>query len=90
MVDDIGFDATAVDEALVRNLAASGFLDHQRNVVLAGGTRTGKTQLAIAFARPCIRDGTGDRFVNVVDHVNRLEAEARSGRRAAWPNTSPR
>jgi DNA replication protein DnaC len=36
--------------------------------------------LAIAIARACIRDGTRGRFFNVVDLVNRLEAEARSGR----------
>jgi superfamily II DNA or RNA helicase len=29
----------------------------QRNVVLVGGTGTGKTHLAIAVARSCIRDG---------------------------------
>jgi DNA replication protein DnaC len=79
-VDDFSFDATAVNEGLVRDLAAGGFLDHQRNVVLVGGTGTGKTHLAIAIARACIRRGARGRFFNVVDLVNRLEAEARSGR----------
>lgn len=55
-------------------------LDHQRNVVLVGGTGTGKTHLAIAIARACIRNGRRGRFFNVVDLVNKLEAEARAGR----------
>ena len=52
----------------------------QRNVVLIGGTGTGKTHLAIAIARSCIRSGARSRFYNVVDLVNRLEAETRNGR----------
>src|SRR5437868_11467684 len=52
----------------------------QRNVVLVGGTGTGKTHLAIAIARSCIRAGARGRFYNVVDLVNRLEIETRNGR----------
>ena len=79
-VDEFGFDGTPVNEALVRDLAGGGFLAQQRNVVLVGGTGTGKTHLAIAIARACIRDGARGRFYNVVDLVNRLEAETRAGR----------
>ena len=74
------FDDTPVNEALVRDLAGGNFLAHQRNLVLVGGTGTGKTHLALAIARACIRDGARGRFFNVVDLVNKLEAEARSGR----------
>jgi len=77
---DFAFDGTPINEALVRNLAGGGFLDLQRNVVLVGGTGTGKTHLAVAIARACIRDGRCGRFFNVVDLVNRLEAEMRAGR----------
>jgi DNA replication protein DnaC len=45
-----------------------------------GGTGTGKTHLAIAIARSCIRSGSRGRFYNVVDLVNRLEIETRNGR----------
>jgi chromosomal replication initiation ATPase DnaA len=48
--------------------------------VLVGGTGTGKTHLAIAIARSCIRSGAHGRFYNVVDLVNRLETETRNGR----------
>jgi DNA replication protein DnaC len=79
-IDDFAFDRTPVNETLVRDLATGDFLAHQRNLVLVGGTGTGKTHLAIAIARACIRGGARGRFFNVVDLVNRLEAEARSGR----------
>ena len=79
-VDDFKFADTPINETLVRDLAAGEFLAHQRNLVLVGGTGTGKTHLAIAIARACIRDGARGRFFNVVDLVNRLEAESRSGR----------
>jgi DNA replication protein DnaC len=49
-------------------------------VVLVGGTGTGKTHLAIAIARACIRGGSRGRFCNVVDLRDRLEAEGRAGR----------
>jgi DNA replication protein DnaC len=79
-IDDFVFDDVPVNETLVRDLASGNFLAHQRNVVLIGGTGTGKTHLAIAIARACIRGGARGRFFNVVDLVNKLEAEARAGR----------
>ena len=77
---DFRFTDTPVNEALVKELAGGGFLAQQRNLVLIGGTGTGKTHLAIAIAQACIRGGARGRFYNVVDLVNRLETETRSGR----------
>ena len=74
------FDDTPINEALVRDLADDNFLAHQRNVVLVGGTGTDKTHLAIAMAGALIRDGKRGRFFNVVELVNKLEAEGRAGR----------
>ena len=74
------FAGTPVNESLVRDLATGAFLAEQRNVVLIGGTGTGKSHLAIAIARACIRGGARGRFFNVIDLVNRLEAEARNNR----------
>jgi DNA replication protein DnaC len=48
--------------------------------VLVGGTGTGKSHLAMAIARACIRSGARGRFYIVVDLVNRLESKARAGR----------
>jgi DNA replication protein DnaC len=79
-IDDFNFDGAPVNETLVRDLAGGDFLTHQRNVVLVGGTGTGKTHLAIAIARACIRAGARGRFFNTVDLVNKLEAETRAGR----------
>ena len=79
-IDDFSFNRTPINETLVRDLIGGNFQAHQRNVVLVGGTGTGKSHLAIAIARACIRGGARGRFFNVVDLVNRLEAEGRSGR----------
>jgi DNA replication protein DnaC len=64
----------------VRDLAGGDFLEQQRNVVLIGGTGTGKSHLAVAMARACIRNVSCGRFFNVVDLVNKLDAEARADR----------
>ena len=79
-LDGFEFTGTPINEALVRELSNGGFLAGQRNAVLIGGTGTGKSHLAIAIARACIRGGARGRFYNVVDLVNRLESEARAGR----------
>jgi DNA replication protein DnaC len=64
----------------VAKLAAGDFIAQQRNVVLVGGTGTGKTHLAIAIARSCIRAGSRGRLFTTVDLVNQLEGQARAGR----------
>src|SRR6185312_623210 len=79
-IDDFDFTGTPINEALVRELTGGTFVADQRNVVLVGGTGTGKSHLAIAIARALIRNGSRGRFYNVVDLVNRLETEARAGR----------
>ena len=79
-IDAFDFTGTPINEGLARELATGGFLAEQRNAVLVGGTGTGKSHLAIAIARACIRGGARGRFYTVVDLVNRLESEARSGR----------
>jgi DNA replication protein DnaC len=72
-LDDFQFEGTPINETLVNDLAGGGFIAQQRNAVLVGGTGTGKSHLAIAIARSCIRGGARGRFYNVVDLVNRLE-----------------
>jgi DNA replication protein DnaC len=79
-IEEFTFDGTPINETLVRDLARGEFLNHQRNVVLVGGTGTDKTHISVAIARAVIRNGARGRFFNVVDLVNKLEAEARAGR----------
>jgi DNA replication protein DnaC len=79
-IEDFDFADTPVNETLVRDLATGAFIADQRNAVLIGGTGTGKSHLAIAIARSLIRSGARGRFFNVVDLVNRLETEHRSGK----------
>ena len=79
-IEEFDFSGTPINEGLVRELANGSFVADQRNVVLIGGTGTGKTHLAIAIARALIRNGTRGRFYNVVDLVNRLETETRGGK----------
>ncbi len=77
---DFDFTGTPINEGLVRDLAGGEFLAQQRNTVLVGGTGTGKTHIAVAIARNCIRAGSRARFHTVVDLVNKLEAETRAGK----------
>jgi DNA replication protein DnaC len=50
-IDDFAFKGTPINESLVHDLAGGNFVAQQRNVVLVGGTGTGKTHLAIAIVR---------------------------------------
>ena len=76
---EFDFTASPVNEAVVRDLHDGGFLKTQRNAVCVGGTGTGKTHLCIAITANCVRHGARARFFNVIDLVNRLEAETRAG-----------
>ena len=58
-INEFDFETADVNETLIRDLATGDFLDHQRNLVLIGGTGTGKTHLAVSIARACIREGGG-------------------------------
>jgi DNA replication protein DnaC len=77
---DLSFDGTPINGGLIEQLATGAFLDSQRNVVLIGGTGTGKSHIAIGIARSVIRVGRKARFFNAVDLVNKLEAETKLGR----------
>jgi DNA replication protein DnaC len=83
-IEDFDFSNTPINEALLRELLGGDFIADQRNVVFVGGTGTGKSHLAIAIARALIRNGSRGRFFNVVDLVNRLEAEHRSGKQGRF------
>lgn len=77
------FQDTSINEGLVRSLHDGAFLASHRNIVLVGGTGTGKTHLAIAITANVVRAGARGRYFNTVDLVNRLEEEARLGKTGA-------
>jgi DNA replication protein DnaC len=77
---DMSFDGTPINADLVAQLSSGAFLETRRNIVLIGGTGTGKSHIAIGITRALIRQGRKARFFNTVDLVNSLEAEAKLGR----------
>jgi DNA replication protein DnaC len=77
---DLSFEGTPVNGELVAQLAKGAFLEEKRNIVLVGGTGTGKTHIAIGIARSIIRAGKKARFFNAVDLANKLEIEAKLDR----------
>ncbi|MFA7061611.1 MAG: IS21-like element helper ATPase IstB [Pedobacter sp.] len=74
-LDRFDFTVSPVNEMQVRHIYDGSFLIDHTNVIMVGGTGTGKTHLAIAIAKQSIRNGGKARFFNVLDLVNQLEQE---------------
>ncbi len=75
------FEASAVDQRLIAQLADGDFTETAQNIVLVGGTGTGKTHLATALGVSGISDhGQRVRFYSTVDLVNLLEQEKAAGK----------
>ena len=79
-LDRFDFTVSPVNEMQVRHLYGGDFINDNTNIIMFGGTGTGKTHLAIAIARQTIRNGMKARFFNVLDLVNQLEQEKLAGR----------
>jgi DNA replication protein DnaC len=80
--DLVGFEwaETPLQRARVEQLATAGFMAQARNLILVGGTGTGKSHLATALGVAAIHAGKRVRFFNAVDLVNRLEKEKLQGK----------
>ena len=81
--DLAGFDfgQSKVDQALISQLADLSFTEAAHNVVLIGGTGTGKTHLATALGVSGLcRHGKRVRFFSTIELVNALELEKVSGK----------
>lgn len=81
--DLLGFDfgISKVDPTLIQSLATMKFTDAAQNVVLVGGTGTGKTHLATAIGVSGIQSCSKRvRFYSTVDLVNTLEQEKAAGK----------
>ena len=84
-LDQFNFTESPVNETQVRHLYDGNFLADHTNIIMVGGTGSGKSHLAVAIARQSIRNGGKARFFNVLDLVNQLEQEkldSRGGRLA--------
>lgn len=79
-LDTFSFSEAQVNEELIRDLYTGNFLEEPRNLILIGGTGTGKTHLSTAIAMQCIRLGKRGRFFSVIDLVNKLEQEKLAGK----------
>src|SRR5664279_5089824 len=87
----IDWTETPLPQARVQQLASAAFMQTAHNLILVGGTGTGKTHLATALGVAAIHQGTAlgvaaihqgkrVRFYNAVDLVNQLEREKQLGK----------
>jgi DNA replication protein DnaC len=80
--DLMSFDwqETPLQQARIEQLATAGFMEQAYNLILVGGTGTGKTHLATALGIAAIHQGKRVRFYNAVDLVNQLDKEKQQGK----------
>lgn len=71
---------TPLSQARIEAFAMGAFMNTANNLILVGGTGTGKTHLATALSVAAIHQGKRVRFYNAVDLVNQLEKEKQQGR----------
>lgn len=75
------FSQSKVDASLIDRLATMAFTDAADNVVLVGGSGTGKSHLATALGVASIQQyGKRVRFYSTVELVNSLEREKAAGK----------
>jgi len=75
------FEVSPVDRKLVMQLAETSFTEAAHNVVLVGGTGSGKSHLATAIGvAGIVQHAKRVRFYGAVDLVNALEQEKAQGR----------
>lgn len=75
------FEQSKVDRRQITAFATTEFTTKSENIVLIGGTGTGKTHLATALGVEAIaRHGKRVRFYSTVDLVNTLEQEKAAGK----------
>lgn len=76
----IDWTETPLPRARIEQLATAAFMENAHNLILVGGTGTGKTHLATALGVAAIHQGKRVRFFNAVDLVNQLEREKQQGK----------
>ncbi len=75
------FDPSKVDRRQISGFATTAFTEQAENIVLIGGTGTGKTHLATALGVEAVtHHGKRVRFYSTVELVNTLEQEKAAGK----------
>ena len=73
------YGASAVTKAQIEPLCSGQFTEEEHNLILVGGTGTGKIHIAIAPGAALINNGKKARFFNAVDLINALIKEQADG-----------
>lgn len=74
---------TPVEQAQIDQLCTGQFVQDRHNLILVGGTGTGKTHIATALGTELIQHGRKVRFFDCVDLINLLikeEGDVKTGR----------
>lgn len=74
------WDESPLPQAQIRQLATAAFMEQAHNLILVGGTGTGKTHIATALGVAAIHADKRVRFYNAVDLVHQLEREKDQGK----------
>jgi DNA replication protein DnaC len=76
----IDWAETPLLQAQVQQLATAAFMETAHNLILVGGTGTGKSHVATALGVAAVHQGKRVSFYNAVDLVNQLEREKQQGK----------
>ena len=77
------YSQTPVEKPRVEQLCTGQFIKNKHNLILVGGTGTGKTHIATALGTHLIQNGRKIRFFDCVDLINLLikeEGDGKTGR----------
>ncbi len=73
------YATSSVKQSQIEQLCTGQFTQDAHNLILVGGTGTGKTHIAIALGAALIAQGKKARFHNAVDLINALIREQAEG-----------
>ena len=85
----IDWAETPLPQVQIEQLSSAAFMQTAHNLILVGGTGTGKTHLATALGVAAIHRGKRVRFFNAVDLVNQLEKEHHAPTTPRTPAPAP-
>lgn len=77
------YSVSAIDKTVIAALCTGQFAVQAHNLILVGGTGTGKTHTAIALGAELIQRGKKVRFYNAVDLINALIKEQADNRQGS-------